>query len=201
MSPSGADGLLTLGAIQFASATANLRIGSSNGPGTLWLFGATIDPGTGPVNNVILANTSGSRNLIIDNSASGTAGPTMDLLLGVNGVMLVNSGRTITVNSNISEASAGFGITVQGGGTVVLAGANTFTGNTIVSGAGSTLSISADNNLGTAPGTATAGKIALSAGTLQATRVLYTGCESRDHDWKWNAPTRRGQSMSRVVRR
>ena len=91
----------------------------------------------------------------------------VDNVFGVNGVFLVSGGRTITVNSNISSRSPG-GVSSSRRRNR-RAWRNTFTGTTTVSGAGSTLSISADTNLGAVPGSATPGKILLSGGTLQAT--------------------------------
>jgi len=58
-------------------------------------------------------------------------------------------------------------LVVQGGGSVTLTGANTYTGSTIVT--NGVLNISADNNLGAVPGTATPGAIQLNGGTLVTT--------------------------------
>jgi fibronectin-binding autotransporter adhesin len=54
----------------------------------------------------------------------------------------------------------------SGTGKWILTGANTFSGATTVS--GGTLSVSADNNLGTAPGSATPGSLTLNGGALSA---------------------------------
>ena len=56
-------------------------------------------------------------------------------------------------------------------GSLVLGGANTYTGTTTVS--AGTLSISADDNLGAVPGSASPGSLTLSGGTL-ATTASFT---------------------------
>ena len=53
---------------------------------------------------------------------------------------------------------------------LTLAGANAYTGATAVN--GGTLSISADNNLGTAPATATPNQLTFDGGTLQTTATF-----------------------------
>lgn len=169
MSAAGAQGLLMLGAIEFNSATANLQIGSSAGNGIVELTGGTINS----VSNVLVANTSGSRDLTIANTASGSGSQTMGLRLGVaSGVFLVNSGRTITVNSIISEGGANRGFSVQGGGTLVLGAANSYAGPTTITGSVLSTNLLADG--GTASGlgqsSSAATNLILNGGTLR-----YTG--------------------------
>jgi fibronectin-binding autotransporter adhesin len=87
----------------------------------------------------------------------------------------VGSGATngidLDVTGTIFDSTAGGtdngGFTKAGAGVMRLSGANTYTAKTTVT--GGKLSISADNNLGTAPATATAGHLVLNGGTLQAT--------------------------------
>jgi fibronectin-binding autotransporter adhesin len=115
----------------------------------LILNGATVNS----VANVILANTSATNDLTIANTPAGSGVQTMGLRLGnAANTILVNSGRTITINDVISGAffnnqSIASSIAVQGGGTVVFGRTNAFTGAVSVTG-GSTLSVSSDQNFG-----------------------------------------------------
>ncbi|MFQ6759600.1 MAG: filamentous hemagglutinin N-terminal domain-containing protein [Deltaproteobacteria bacterium] len=73
-----------------------------------------------------------------------------------------------TTSTQYDGAISGTGsLTKQGSGTFTLSGSNTYSGNTTIS--GGTLSISADNNLGAAPGGPTPGSLTLNNGTLQTT--------------------------------
>jgi autotransporter-associated beta strand protein len=140
-----AGGLLSVGAINFQSTTP-LTIGNSSAatPGTLQLNGATI---SGMPNTLVFIGNTGvgfltgaaTTLLTIANTAAGGAS-TMPLQLGTtNGVVNVYGDNTLTHSlvigsTNITEATAGSGFTVQGGGNITLAGttANTFTGNVTV---------------------------------------------------------------------
>lgn len=162
-----AGGELDLGAIQFTSGSGNLQIGSASGAGTLLLNGATVNG----VANVILANTSATNDLTIANTPAGTGVQTMGLRLGnADNVLLVNAGRTLTINDVISGAffnsqPVASTIGVQGGGTVVLGNAfNAFTGAVSVTG-GSTLSVAADGSFGQKVASS---RVILNNGTLLA---------------------------------
>ena len=126
----GANGALSLGAISFTNTTSSLQIGSSNYNGLLILNGATVNA----VANVILSNTSGSQSLTIANLNSGAFGSqTMGLVLNnTTNVIVASSGSTINISTIISQTNPLSGITFQGGGTLVLSGANTYTGATNV---------------------------------------------------------------------
>lgn len=80
----------------------------------------------------------------------------------------INTDNTSTITGILTNMSS---FTKAGTGTLTLSGANTFTGSTSI--LGGTLSISADNNLGTAPGVATPGHLILDGGTL-ATTATFT---------------------------
>ncbi len=87
-------------------------------------------------------------------------------LTGTAPTITVNGAATdtATINSVITMA-AGTNLTKTGNGNLILTGANTYTGKTIIT--GGTLTISAENNLGITPGTAVADQITLSGGTLK----------------------------------
>jgi autotransporter-associated beta strand protein len=130
-----AGGTLTLGAINFQSGTA-LTIGNSSAgtPGALQLNGATVNGVSGTL--IAVGNT--GADLTVANTAAGGAS-TMSLQLGTaNGVFNVygdaTTTRNLTINTNVTEAAAGSGFTVRGGGNVTLGGttANTFTGTVTV---------------------------------------------------------------------
>ncbi len=89
------------------------------------------------------------------------------------------SGHALTVNGTGAVAIAGVianggsaagSLIHAGSSTLTLSGANTFTGSTTIN--SGTVSISADDNLGTAPASATAGMLNFSGGTLNATATF-----------------------------
>ncbi len=106
------------------------------------------------------SNATSSNILVFGGAISG--GTTGTTTLTLNGA---NTGAN-AVNGIISNGSGTVAVT-QTLGSWTLGGANTYTGVTTIT--GGTLSISADDNLGTAPGTATPGDIVLNGGTLAAT--------------------------------
>jgi autotransporter-associated beta strand protein len=121
---------LSLGAVHLTAEDSNVAVApAAADAGLLRLNGATISA----TPNVLLANTSASRDLTILRSPVGSSFDVLGLRLGItNGAFLVNPGRSITVSAVISEDAAGSGLTVRGGGTVTLSGANTYTGTTTV---------------------------------------------------------------------
>ncbi len=89
--------------------------------------------------------------------------------LTVGGTLDVAVGQTLTYNG--IAAGAG-GLTKTGGGTLALGGANTYAGATVID--GGTLVISADNNLGAAPASATVGHLAIAEGAMLAVTGSFT---------------------------
>lgn len=90
------------------------------------------------------------------------------ILDGVGGGALTSTTDFDLQSGTASGVLAGsVGATKSTGGTVILSGANTYTGKTAVN--GGTLSISADNNLGIAPAGVVADQLTLNGGVLQTT--------------------------------
>ena len=121
-------GNFSLGAMDFDRATAATWNNNVSTAGILRLNGATVG---GVANTLVRMQGTAAGNLTI---ADGTG--TMGLALGnANGIFDIATSRTLTINSIISQVTSGNGFTKTGGGTLVLSGANTFSGNvTILSG-------------------------------------------------------------------
>jgi fibronectin-binding autotransporter adhesin len=84
-----------------------------------------------------------------------------------NAALVFNRSNAITVNAAIGGSGT---IAQSGSGTLTLGGSNSYSGATTIS--AGTLSISADNNLGTAPGSATPGQLTFSGGSLATTATI-----------------------------
>lgn len=100
-------------------------------------------------------------------------------ILDIVGGGALTSTTTFDLQSGtVSGVLAGsVGVSKTTGGTVILSGANTFTGKTSVT--GGVLSISADNNLGAAPGSNVDDQLTLDGGTLQTTASLVIASTRR----------------------
>ncbi len=112
---------------------------------------------------------------------TGSSGVGIDNTTGINTIdapLTLGANLTFTEEAgtlNLGGVIGGSGNLTQGAGgttgSLVLGGANTYTGTTTVS--AGTLSISADDNLGAVPGSASPGSLTLSGGTL-ATTASFT---------------------------
>ena len=154
---------------------------AKSGSGTLTLSGINTYSGNTTV-------TGGILSISVDSGlgtapASATAGSlTLDggaLNIRTNfaldsnrGITLGSSGGSFQINSGTTLSYGGIitgtgGLSKASSGTLTLSGTNTYTGSTTVS--AGTLAISADVNLGAAPGSVTAGSLTLNGGALEAT--------------------------------
>jgi autotransporter-associated beta strand protein len=145
----------------------NTYSGATNiNAGTLRVAGGN---GIGDASAVVLANVAsaildlnGSNETIGSLAGGGAAGG--NVTLGA-GTLTTGGNNTSTTYSGVMSGTGG--LTKVGTGTMTLAGANTYTGATNIN--GGTLSISADNNLGTAPAAATPNQLGFNGGTLAST--------------------------------
>ena len=114
------------------------------------------------VKNGSLSNDSGFNAVAVGTNGSGQAsGSALGSGIFIQGNSNLSftpaSGKTLTIANDIADqsgnggtgANAGVGrLVISGGGTVILGGNNSYTGNTALSGAGTRVSISANVNLG-----------------------------------------------------
>jgi fibronectin-binding autotransporter adhesin len=158
------------GGTSLLGGTLNLGDPGAIGTGTLGLSGGTIDNTTGNAMSLVNNNSqvwAGSFTF------AGASDGTHDLDLGTGAVTLATSSTvtvkagTLTVDGSIGDNGNGLGLTKSGAGTLALTGANTFSGNTTIT--GGVLSIASDGNLGAAPATAQPAKVTLNGGTLRFT--------------------------------
>lgn len=156
-------------------------IGDSTATGVAIGGSATVlAPGTldlGGYNQAINGLNSTTGGFVTNNPTAG-ASITNTLTVGsgdangaFNGVIM--DGYSVGADSTTAAPLAYLGtinLSKIGSGTQVLSGVNTFTGKTSVT--GGVLSISADYNLGTAPGSNVDDQLTLDGGTLQTTATL-----------------------------
>ncbi len=126
------------GGFDLQGSTLNINNANALGTGTL-----QIDQFQGVFNSTI-DNTSGAPITVVTNNnqvwtSDFTFTGTNSLNLGTGNVTMTNGTRTITVAANtltvggaISDGGHGYGLTLNGPGTLVLGGANSYTGGTQV---------------------------------------------------------------------
>ena len=129
-------------------------------------IGGTVTVGAGAYSEAVNISTDSvtmklAGNTTIDSLTAGGASTSVDLQ---NFMLTAGDGSTTTYSGIIGGTGS---LTKTGSGTLTLSGINTYSGNTTIN--GGTLSISADENLGTAPGAPTPGSLTLNNGTLQTT--------------------------------
>src|SRR5262245_41998352 len=131
---------LQLGAITFSNTSSSLSV-SSSPSGTVRLNGATVNSQA----DTVLSN-SGNQTLTIQSSSSLE----LNAALTAN-YFVANSGATINVMSTIAPKTGTVqSVRVQGGGTVIFSGANTYNDGTLVS--SGTLQVANSGNSGTGSG-------------------------------------------------
>ena len=168
---SGIIGTTTGGLVKNNAGTLTLS-GNNTFTGATTLNGGTVSINAD--NRLGTAPGAATANQLVFNG--GTLGTTTTFTLNANrgaalsaggGTFDSASGTTLTYNGIIAGTG---GLTKANSGTLVLGGANTYTGATTLN--GGILSISADNRLGTAPGSATADQLVFNGGTLATTATM-----------------------------
>ena len=163
-----------LGALTVGNTVVGTGSVIQTGTGTLALTGANSYSGGTAINAGTLSISSDSN---LGNSTGGLAlnGGTLQstasltssrsiTLGGTGGTFSPDVGTNLTLNGTIGGSSL-LGLTMDGAGTLTLAGKNTYEGGTVVN--AGMLSISSDNNLGN-----TSGGLTLNGATLQSTSSL-----------------------------
>ena len=131
-----------------SGAQLTINSGAALGSGSLALVGSATVP----------AVLSVSSSTTISNPISVVADPTFNIA----------NGTTTTVSSPITDGFASGEIVVNGGGTLLLQGVNTYTGATLIENDGSTLALSGAGSIATSSGVSNNGNFDIGATTSGA---------------------------------
>jgi autotransporter-associated beta strand protein len=145
----GANGSLTLGAIDYLTTTnKSISIGDNSGSaGTLTLTGVTLNG----VANTILANEGSNSLTLAPQIGGGTQDMTLALGNAANNVIQVNGSGSIIISAAIQDGAGVDGsLTKTGPGMLTLSHPNTYTGATTIK--GGTLAINNTSGSGTGSG-------------------------------------------------
>jgi fibronectin-binding autotransporter adhesin len=181
---------LTAGTLNFATASSANAFACTKSPNTntLYLNGGTLDNTSGSGMTLSLGTGGGSYS--IGGSFTFTGSSSLDL---GNFPVALAATPTITVNNNTLTlsgiVSGSQGITKAGSGTLTLAGANTYTAATTIS--GGTLSVASVNSVSTptqaansslgVPSSSANGTISIGS-TTTAGQLTYTGTSGETSD-------------------
>lgn len=169
------DGSYTINALSFtggstSASTAAITLASGSG-GTL-----TLEAGDGFMDSSGNSYSAGVGLLVQANSAGGTI--TAPIVLGNSQTWEIDnsSAHPLTVSGAIGDGGAGLSLTKTGAGTLILAGPNTYTGPTIIS--GGTLTVANTNALLDSAVNFSSGVLNFAAGTTTATFANLQGTSS-----------------------
>lgn len=148
--------------------SGTIVLGNFNSFGTFRYVGTNNSSTTRPLN---WTATTGGYALDVTNTGTiAYLNTTSNLVSGAGAKTLTLQGSntgTNTLAQMINDSTGGAtSLSKSGSGKWVLAGANTYSGTTTIS--GGTLTVSSDANLGTVPGSATPGSLILNGGALSA---------------------------------
>ena len=163
-----------------------ILFGSSNpyqtGTGTYNLNGGTLALGTGSITTYSGTEQGspawklnlGGGTLQATGSYTIGAGSYFTMALTAGGSTIDTQGNALTISAPISGA---YSLNKVGSGTLTLSAGNSFSGPMTIG--NGTLSVGADNNLGAAPGSATAGNLVINGGVLSTERRFHAQQQPR----------------------
>jgi fibronectin-binding autotransporter adhesin len=171
-------GILTLsgantygGGLTLSAGTLRFNNAAAAGTGTFTVNGGSITNTSGAAITATNAVTVGGDFTFIGTSSPATSNLTLSgpvTLTGNRSIVVSGTTSTLTISGAIGDGGSGFSLTKAAGGvgTLILGGANTYSGGTTI--AAGTLSVTAGGSLGTGNVSLTAGSVTLTlAGASQ----------------------------------